>query len=65
MLPDFEDFILEGGWDLLFSEGEGKDYRCPHCRYVIKGSEEVRWIDKLKGILYFPECDGKIELKDK
>lgn len=45
--PDFWDFILEGGWDLLFHEDEegGTGPRCPR-----KAPEKARKRGENKGV---------------
>ena len=55
--PDFEDFVLDGGYDLLFDV----DVQCPHCDRIIASNERVEWVDKQKNIFKCPECNRRIE----
>jgi len=57
-LPDFEDYILEGGWDLLFSGG----YECPECGCVIHESDNIEWINKDNKTFKCPSCQANIEI---
>jgi DNA-directed RNA polymerase subunit RPC12/RpoP len=60
--PDFWDFALEGGWDLLFPDDEERSYICLYCKKIIKGKEKVEWVEKNK-IFKCPECDKSLEIK--
>lgn len=60
--PDFEDFMLDGGFDLLFDDEDG-EIQCPYCDRIIKGNEQVEWIDKREGIFKCPECGEQMEDK--
>jgi len=51
-MPDFEDFILEGGWELLF----GDDFECPACGKLIQKSDVVE-----KGKMICPNCGEKLK----
>lgn len=48
--PDFWDFMMEGGDELLNSEA------CPHCGNVIYLDQEMEWIDEDKRIAKCPKC---------
>lgn len=61
--PDFEDFILSGGWDLLFPDDEDETCECPHCGRVIDGDEKVEWVDKKNKAFKCPDCGEEIELE--
>jgi hypothetical protein len=39
--PDFWDFVMEGGWDLLNSE------ECPHCGRIIYAEDLKNLLPKL------------------
>jgi len=58
--PDFWDFVLEGGYDLLFSEEGGVE--CPSCSQKIQ-REEVEWLDEDEGVFECPGCNTKIKVK--
>lgn len=60
--PDFEDFMLGGGWDLLFPDEFEDNYTCPFCGRVIQGREKVEWVDKNLGIFKCPECGEEITI---
>lgn len=60
---DFWDFVMTGGYELLFPDDEGKQLECQFCGRVIKGDEKVEWVDKLKGILKCPDCGEQLEDK--
>ncbi len=62
-VPDFFDFVLDGGWDLLFPEEENRSYECPFCEEVINGNSQVEWVDKEGKIFKCPNCDGNVLLK--
>jgi len=59
--PDFWDFILEGGYDLLFSEEEGR-VECPSCHHEIQ-QNRVEWVDEDEGVLECPGCNTKIKVR--
>jgi len=54
--PDFFDFMMEGGDELLNTEP------CPHCGEVVYLDQEIEWIDKSKNIAKCPKCGQEIEL---
>jgi DNA-directed RNA polymerase subunit RPC12/RpoP len=60
--PDFFDFMLEGGYDLLFPDDEDENYECPHCGRIIEGNEKVEWIDKKNKIFKCPECGEEVKI---
>jgi hypothetical protein len=55
-MPDFFDFMTEGGDDLLHS------HQCPQCKTWFD-EDEVQWNDKERRILQCPSCLRKIELE--
>ena len=62
--PDFEDFILEGGWDLLlFPDDENKSFKCTFCGRVIQGGEQVEWLSKEEGKFKCPDCGEELEIE--
>lgn len=52
-----------GGYGELFPDEEFKNFECPHCGRMIKGDEEVEWLDKGQGVFRCPECGGELELE--
>jgi len=60
--PEFFDFMLEGGYELLFPEEEDRTVECPYCGRLIRGDEEVEWIDKKKKIFKCPDCGKKLKI---
>lgn len=50
------DDLCDGFWEfvilyeLLFPDDEDREIKCSSCSRVIKGNEEVGWVDKKKGI---------------
>lgn len=54
--PDFWDFMMEGGDELLNSE------LCPCCGDVIYRDQKIEWIDKDKRIAKCPNCGGEVEI---
>ncbi len=54
--PDFWDFMMEGGDELLNSE------LCPHCREVIYLDQEIKWIDEDKKIAKCHSCGGEVKI---
>jgi len=54
--PDFFDFMIEGGDELLNTES------CPHCDDVIYLDQEIEWIDEAKRISKCPGCDEEIRI---
>ncbi|MDD5085382.1 MAG: hypothetical protein PHE61_04980 [Candidatus Omnitrophica bacterium] len=57
------EFESEGGYGELFPDEEFKSFECSHCSRVIKGDEEVEWLDKKQGIFRCPECGEQLELE--
>lgn len=57
--PDFFDFMLEGGYDLIFDDND--EFECLHCGYMIT-PEEVDTFDKDFGTIKCPSCGEEIEL---
>lgn len=60
--PDFWDFVMEGGWDLLFPDDEEGTFDCPFCGQVIQGSQKVQWIDKNEKKFKCPACGQTLEI---
>ncbi len=54
--PDFFDFMMEGGDELLNSE------LCPHCHNVIYLDQNIEWIDKDNKIAKCPSCGAKVKV---
>jgi len=54
--PDFWDFMMEGGDELLNTEP------CPHCGDVIYLDQKIEWIDKDKKIAKCPSCGGEVKI---
>jgi NAD-dependent SIR2 family protein deacetylase len=54
--PDFFDFMIEGGDELLNTEA------CPHCGGVIYLDQKIEWIDKDSGIAKCPSCGGEVKI---
>jgi len=46
-------------YELLFPDDEDREIECSSCGRVIKGNEEVGWVDKNKSIFKCPECGKK------
>ncbi len=57
---DFFDFMVF--WELMFPEDENKTYECPSCNRVIRGNENVPWIDKKANIFKCPQCDELLQI---
>lgn len=55
-VPDFWDFIMEGGDELLNTE------ECPHCGNVIYLDQEIEWLDEAKKIAKCPNCGSKVKI---
>ena len=55
----FEDFILDGGFDIIFLDDE---IQCPNCGRIIEDGEQVEWINKEEGIFKCPSCNTHIEV---
>ena len=54
--PDFWDFMIEGGDELLNTE------ICPSCGDVIYLDQNIEWIDKDKRIAKCPNCKAEIKI---
>ena len=59
--PDFIDFMMEGGYPLLFPEDFG-EYQCPKCGHVTKSGDKVAWVDAEKKTFKCPECGEVIKI---
>lgn len=55
-LPDFWDFMLDGGYDLLFPDDEDNKYKCPFCLETVNGSDKVEWLNKDHTRFKCPNC---------
>ena len=53
--PDFIDFMMEGGDDLL------NRHDCPHCGKSFHLDEIANWVDKSKGLGKCPSCNEEVE----
>ena len=60
--PDLWDFMLEGGYELLFPEEEEVVAVCPYCDYEIMGGETVEVADKKKKLAKCPGCGKEMKL---
>jgi len=58
----FDEFDFVVFYDLLFPDDEKATYECPFCARLIKGSEEVAWLDKKRRVFKCPDCDNAISL---
>jgi NAD-dependent SIR2 family protein deacetylase len=54
--PDFWDFFLEGGDELMNTE------QCPHCGGVIYLDQPIEWIDQAKQIAKCPHCGKEVKI---
>ncbi len=54
--PDFFDFMMEGGDELLNSE------LCPKCGDAIYLDQAIEWADEEKGICICPHCGEKVKI---
>ena len=54
--PDFWDFMMEGGEELLNTQ------ECPHCGGVIYLDQDIEWVDGERRITKCPNCGEKIEI---
>jgi len=54
--PDFWDFMIEGGDELLNSQ------ECPHCGKVIHLDQDIEWIDEEKRIAKCPNCGEEVKI---
>jgi len=54
--PDFFDFLIEGGDELLNTE------RCPHCGATIYLDQRIEWTDESRRTCKCPSCRGNVEL---
>ena len=61
--PNFWDFMMEGGYDLLFPDDEDETYECSHCGRIINGHERVEWLDKKNKIFKCPGCHSEIKIE--
>lgn len=63
--PTFWDFLMEGGYALLFEDEEtgDKQFKCPSCDKIITEDDKIKCIDEDKKIFKCPFCDEPIEIK--
>ena len=54
--PDFWDFMMEGGDELLHSE------LYPHCVDVVYLDQKIEWIDEANKIAKCPRCGGEVKI---
>jgi len=54
--PDFWDFIMEGGDELLNTQ------QCPRCGEVIYLDEGIEWIDEKEKIAKCPNCGEEVKI---
>lgn len=54
--PDFFDFMIEGGDELMNTEA------CPHCGEVIYLDQKIEWVDKDKKTAKCPKCGGEVKI---
>ncbi len=57
--PDFFDFMIEGGDDLLNTK------QCSHYEDVIDLDQDIEWIDEEKEIAKCPRCGSKVKISKK
>ena len=55
-MPDFFNFMVEGGDELLHS------HQCPHCKNWFH-EDAVEWIDKDRKLGRCPSCLQEVKLK--
>ena len=63
--PTFWDFLMEGGYGLLFNDEEtnAKQFICPNCGKKLTQTDKIECIDEVEKIFKCPFCDESIELK--
>ncbi len=54
--PDFWDFIMEGGDELLNTE------ECPYCGQLIYLDQDIEWVDEEEGIAKCPYCGEEVKI---
>ena len=54
--PDFLDFMMEGGDELLNSKA------CSHCGEVIYLDQKIEWIDKKKKLAKCFSCGREVKI---
>lgn len=50
-------------YELLFPDDEDREIECSSCGRVIKGNEEVGWVDKKKDIFKCPGCGENLKVE--
>ena len=55
--PDFWDFMMEGGDELLNSEV------CTHCGDVVYLDQKIEWIDEENKIAKCPKCGKEVKVE--
>ena len=55
--PEFFDFIMEGGDELLNTQV------CPHCGNVIYLDQRMEWIDEDKRFPKCLKCGGEVKIE--
>ena len=58
---EFFDFIVF--YELMFPDDPDKTVECSSCGRVIKGNEEVGWLNKEKTTFKCPGCGEEIEIE--
>lgn len=54
--PNFLDFMMDGGDELLNSE------LCPHCGAAIYLDRDIEWIDEENKIAKCPSCGKEVKI---
>lgn len=55
--PDFFDFMIEGGDELLNTE------ECPHCGEVIYLDQKIEWVDEENKIAKCHKCGADVKIE--
>lgn len=58
--PDFFNFMLEDGYDLIFDDEE--EFECPHCGYMITPEDNIEVTGE--GQFKCPECGEDAEIRN-
>lgn len=63
--PTFWDFLMEGGYDLLFENEETgeKQFKCPSCGRFLTKHDKIEYISESEKLFKCPYCDEPMEVK--